>query len=147
MKEASLQKEKLEIEIKYLNGWLMEMDEEAKYAKRTAKDAVWKASKSSVIMSNRLQRSKDFNFLVGKLKEELSDEYHLQETLQIMNTIYLQIKRERIIGRRGGSIRWPVHTVMIICDLLVNRNPPSDIPDNTQTMSATLNGSEVNEIP
>ena len=44
------------------------MAEEVKDAKRTAKDAVRKASKSSVIMSNRLQRLKDLKLNVVKLK-------------------------------------------------------------------------------
>ena len=69
MQEAESQKEKLESDIKYLNGWLMEMAEEVKDANRTAKDAVQKASKSSVIMSNSLQRLKDLKLLIGELKE------------------------------------------------------------------------------
>ena len=44
------------------------MAEEVKDAKRTAKDAVRKASKSSVMMSNRLQRLKDLKLNVVKLK-------------------------------------------------------------------------------
>ena len=57
------------------------MAEEVKDAKRTANYAVWKGSKSSFIMYNRLQRLKYLNFLVGKLKEELADEYHLREII------------------------------------------------------------------
>ena len=85
--------------------------------------------------------------LVGKLKEEIADESHPRETLQRMSTIRLQKKRERSIGRRGGSLQYPAHIVMLICELLVNGNPPSDIPDKIQTISTALNGSEVNEIP
>ena len=51
----------------------METDEEVKDDKRKIKDDFHKASKSSVIMSNRLQKLKDFKLLVGKLKEELAD--------------------------------------------------------------------------
>ena len=47
--EAS-QKEKIESDIKYLNGWLMEMAEEVKYANRMENDAVRKASKAGIIM-------------------------------------------------------------------------------------------------
>ena len=47
----------------------MEMAEEVKGAKRTKNDDVRKASKSSVIMSNRLQRLKELKFIIGKLKE------------------------------------------------------------------------------
>ena len=75
-----------------------------KDAKRTAKDDVWKASKSTVIMSNKIQRLKDLKLLVGELKEEIADESHPQETIQRMSTICLQIKRERTIGRQGVSL-------------------------------------------
>ena len=51
----------------------MEMAEEVKYSKRTANNAVRKASKSSVIISNRLKRLKDLKLLVGKLKAEFAD--------------------------------------------------------------------------
>ena len=46
----------------------MKMGEEVKDAKRKAKDSVRKASKSSSIMSNRLQRLKYLKLLVGELK-------------------------------------------------------------------------------
>ena len=89
----------------------------------------------------------DLKLLVGKLTEELADEYHLREALQIMSTICLQIKRERSIERPRGSLQWPVYIVMLICDLLVNATPPSANPANIQTMSAALAVCEVIEIP
>ena len=55
----------------------MEMAEEVKDSKCNAKDDVWKDIKSSSIMPNRLKRLKYLKLLVGKLKEELADEYHL----------------------------------------------------------------------
>ena len=63
-----------------------------------------------------------------------------------MSTIRLLINCEITIGRLGGSLRWPVHTIILICEFLVNGTPPSAIPANTQTMSAALTGSETNEI-
>ena len=36
---------------------------------------------------------------------------------------------------------------MLICEILVNGNPSSTIPDNIQIMYAAINGSEVNELP
>jgi hypothetical protein len=45
--------------------------------------------------------------------------------LEHRQTIQLQIKKERPIGRRGGRSRWPVHVVMLICKFLVNGTPPS----------------------
>ena len=73
MQEAASQKEKLESYIKYINGCLMKTAEEVKDANRMAKYSVWKGSKSSVIIYNRLQRLKDLKFLIGELKEELAD--------------------------------------------------------------------------
>ena len=123
------------------------MAEEVKVAKRTAKDDFHKTSKSSVIVYNRLQRLNGLNLLVGKLKEELADESHLGETLQISSTICLQIKLERNIRRPRGSLQWPVHIVMLICELLVNATPPSAILSDIQKMPADLVGCEVNELP
>ena len=56
----------------------MEMDEELKDANRIAKDDVRKASKSSVFMSNRLQRLKDLEFIVGEFRgvQARDDEKH-----------------------------------------------------------------------
>ena len=36
---------------------------------------------------------------------------------------------------------------MLVCELLVNGNPPSDIPASIQTMSSAITGTEVNELP
>ena len=68
------------------------------------------------------------------------------KTVQRMSTIRLQIKRDRTIGRQRGSLRWPFHIVMLICELVDNGNPPSTIPDNIQTMYAALTAIEVNDI-
>ena len=57
------------------------------------------------------------------------------------------MKRERTIGLRGGSLCCPLHIFMLICELLVNGNPPSTIPANIQTIYAALTGIEVNELP
>ena len=67
--QGAASQKKLESDIKYLNGWLIEMYEKVKDAKRMAKETVKKSSKSSVIMYNRIQRLKDLEFLVGELKE------------------------------------------------------------------------------
>ena len=47
------------------------MTEEMKYSKFTAKCAVRKASKSSVIIFNRIKRLKYLKLLVRELKEEI----------------------------------------------------------------------------
>ena len=63
-----------------------------------------------------------------------------------MSTIRLKIKRERNIGRQRGSLRWPLHIVMLICEPLVNVTTTYAIPDNIQKTSNTLTGSEADEI-
>ena len=88
------------------------------------------------------------------LKDELANENHLRAsleedlaTLKRMKTIRMQIKRERPIGRRGGSSKWPVHIVILICELLVNGTPPSAVPANIQSSSAAFTGCEAKELP
>ena len=48
---------------------------------------------------------------------------------------------------RGGSCKWPVWVVQLICELLVNGTPPSAIPGNIQIMYETLHGEETEDLP
>ena len=48
---------------------------------------------------------------------------------------------------RGGSRKWPVWVVQLICELLVNRMPPSAIPGNIQIMYETLHGEKTEDLP
>ena len=111
------------------------------------KEEARKATKSSIIASKRLEVLTDLKLCVGKLHNDLANESHLQESLERMSTTRIQIKLERKVGHQGGSGKWPVHIIMLTCDLLVNGTPPSAVPGNTQTMSAALLGSEVSEMP
>ena len=61
-----------------------------------------------------------------------------------MQKIQLAIKCEIIVGRHGGSSKWPVHIVLLIFKLLINGMPPSAVAYNIQTMSATMTGRELN---
>ena len=145
--ETASNKVKLQDEIKYLKEWLNDMADELKDTKRTAKDAAKKASNSSLLASKRLGILKDLKHQVIELQDDLAEESHIRESLERMSTIRTQIKRERPVGRRGGSGKWPIHIVLLICELLVNGTPPSAVPANIQTMSAALLGSEVGELP
>jgi hypothetical protein len=88
---------------------------------------------------------------LSKLKDELIDESHLVEELQqklaSIQQIRQVVKREKCVGRRGGSRRWPIHVVLLICELLVNGTPPSAVPKNMQTHSAYFTGDEAEELP
>ena len=71
----------------------------------------------------------------------------LIDKLERMNTIRREIKKEETVGRKGGAKRWPVHVVMLICEMLVNGTPPSAVPANIQSLCAILNGAEAEELP
>ena len=49
--------------------------------------------------------------------------------------------------RRGGSCRWPVWVVQLICELLVNGTPPSAVPANIRSVYETLYGKPLDEPP
>ena len=59
----------------------------------------------------------------------------------------MEIKRERQVVRRGGSGKWLVSIVLLICELLVNGIPPSAVPANIQTVSVLLTGTAACELP
>ena len=49
--------------------------------------------------------------------------------------------------RRGGSRRWPVGVVQLICELLVNGTPPVTVRDNIETLYWTLYKKAPQELP
>ena len=107
----------------------------------------------------------DLKSQISTLKDELADESHtrfnaemtvqeslevdkeLQQKLESMQLIRKEIKKEKPIGRKGGGKKWPVHVVLLICELLVNGTPPSAVPKNMQSTSAYFIGAEANELP
>ena len=58
------------------------------------------------------------------------DECHQREALERMRTIQLDIKRERQVGRLGGSGKWKVCIVLLVFEILVNGTPPSAVTSN-----------------
>ena len=77
----------------------------------------------------------------------LLDECHQQEALERMCTIHMDIKRDIQVGRRGGSEKWTVCIVLLVCELFFNGSPPSAVPANIQTVSAALTVTTACEIP
>ena len=63
---------------------------------------------------------KDLKLKVGELKDSLADESHQRAALERLCALHLEIKRQRIVGRKGGSGKWHVRIVLLICELLVN---------------------------
>ena len=84
---------------------------------------------------------------LAEAQDNLADESHQRAGLENMQTLQLDIKRERPVGQQGGSSKWPVHIVLLICELLLNGTPPSAVPANIQTMSSAMTGQEVTEMP
>ena len=80
-------------------------------------------------------------------KEDLVDESHKQAALDCMRKIHIEIKKERPIGRWVGGNWWPVHIVLLTCEILVNGTHPSAVPANIQTSCAAFTGVEADELP
>lgn len=137
-----------------LYEWIDELHSEinttklgVKSANRQLKESSKSKLKLESIASKRLSMLKDLKDQLRVAKDLLADESHQREALERMQTIKLEIKKQRSVGRRGGSKRWPVHIVLLICELLVNGTPPSAVPANIQTMSAAMSGAEASELP
>ena len=137
-----------------LYEWIDELHTNINLGKQAVKDARKDTKlaekmklKLETVASKRLSWLKELKSMLNAAKDMLADESHQQEALERMQTIKLEIKRERTVGRRGGTGRWPVHIVLLICELLVNGTPPSAVPANIQTMSAVMNGAESHEMP
>ena len=64
-----------------------------------------------------------------------------------MRKIHIEIKKKRPVGRGGGGKRWPVHIVLLICEMLVNGTHPTAVRENIQTSCAAFTGVEAKELP
>ena len=64
-----------------------------------------------------------------------------------MCTIQIKIKKERPVGRPGGSKRWPVYIVLLICEMLVNATHPIAVSSNIQSSCALFAIVEADELP
>ena len=64
-----------------------------------------------------------------------------------MRTIQINSKKEIPVGRPGGSKRWSVYIVLLICEMLVNDTHPTAVPDNIQSSCALFTGVEATELP
>ena len=137
-----------------LYEWIDELHSEINNQKRVNREAkkamkMAQASKNKLetVASERLSLLRDLKCRLREAKDMLADESHQREALERMQTIKLEIKRQRSVGKHGGSWKWPVHIVLLICELLVNGTPPSAVPANIQTTSAAFTGAEASELP
>ena len=120
---------------------------ELKGANSAAKVAMRGKLKSDSAAEKRLDLITALKVKLAEALDNLADESHQRFGLKKMQKLQLDIKREQPVGRQGGSSKCPVHIVLLICKLLVNGMPPSDVPVDIQTMSAAMTGKEVTELP
>ena len=144
---ATRNRKEVERQVSSLHVWLADMSAELKASKREAQDALRQKSRASKLASRRLALLREMKVALNECSDELAAESQSRNTLERMQTIQLQIKRERAVGRRGGGSKWPVHIVLLICELLVAGTPPSAVPGNLQATSAYFTGSEASELP
>ena len=85
--------------------------------------------------------------LAAKAKQQKTFKEY-QSQIKEMKSQKLDMKREYRTGRRGpGGGKWPLWTVEMCCDLLVNGTPPSAVPSNICTLYETFYGTEAKECP
>ena len=77
--------------------------EARKAAKKEVKSQQTQLSNARSIASKRLDLLNNLKLELRKARDDLADESHQREALERMNTIQLEIKRERKVGRRGGA--------------------------------------------
>ena len=109
-----------------LSRWYAERD-----ARRAAEDELARLAKESNDQKKVLDRLQQLVDESEGMRKKMKKEWDDDEAAR----------------SRGGSRRWPVWVVLLICELLVNGTPPSAIPGNIKTMYETLYGEETNDSP
>ena len=146
-KAVELKVRELEAEAEDLKDDLAEANAHARAERKKTKAALTQKDKARSTAANRLSMLKSLQLRLDTATDALADTSKKSDTIEDINSLTVQIKRERPIGRRGGSGRWPVHVVLLICELLVNGTPPSAVPKNIQTCHAAFRGAEATELP
>ena len=93
-----------------MNKWVDELHTEINEAKmavklsgREAKSANDKLDKVTFIACTKIVLLKDPKIILDETTDMILDGCNQQEALEHMCTILLEIKKERKVGRRGGS--------------------------------------------
>ena len=127
----------IEQAVEDINEWVDELHAKINDAKmavkalgREANAANDKLDEVTSIACTRLELLKDLKIILAETTDMILGDCHQREALERMRTIHMEIKRERQVGKRGGSEKWPVRIVLLICELLFNGTPPSAVPAN-----------------
>ena len=152
-------------EINEMELWMNEMTSEVTQAMRDKKSALAKVEYDRNIAAKRLQKWTMEKMLrrqaednLAKMEKEMKSVKHELEVanrlLAVNNFRKLEMKKEwsglnatNKRSRRGGSRRWPVWVVQVICELLVSGTPPSAIPSNLLTLYMVLYNERPKNIP
>jgi len=138
IKKTSNTQKKLEDDLTYLKGWMEVTEEELHVTKQVAKTAFLDVAKKDTLTKRRLKILKGYKIEVRELQDSLAKESHQRQALERLRTLRLEIKRERAVGCKGGSGKWPVRIVLLICELLVNGTPLSAVPAKIRAISETV---------
>ena len=145
-KQAEKKKEVLQT-FSDIHDWVDEMYGELKEAQSAEKVAMRGKLKPDSAVEKRLHLLTALKVNLSEARDNLADQSHHRAGLENMEKLQLEIKCEQPVGREGGSSKWPVHIVLLICELLVNGTPPSDVPANIQTILYARKVQEVTKLP
>ena len=133
---------------------VQEMKEEnellKKELKKSQKALQKMTTKKESSVENLREKQRKIKQLTTKLdyaRDELAYEQKIRLSLEKKPTNMHEIKKTKVVGRRGATRKWPVYVVRLILELLVVGSSPSNIPKLLQTMSTELVGKELEEIP
>ena len=87
-------------------------------------------SKYDSVAERGLPLLTDQKVKLAEARDNLAYGSHQRVRLEKMHNIMLDIKRERTVGRHGGSSKKPVRILLLICELFLNCTPPSAVAAN-----------------
>ena len=87
----------------YMLNFMDALATDLKRTKREAKEAVRLNEQNKSLANRRLVLLKDLKVKVGVLKDDLADESKHRVLFEHMSNMRLKIKREKTLGRHGGS--------------------------------------------
>ena len=110
MANVVVRRKAMEQTVEDMNEWVDELYADTNDAKmavkvsgREAKASNDKSDKVTSIACTRLELLKYLTLISDETTDMILDECHQMEALERMRNIQMDIKRERKVGRRGGS--------------------------------------------
>ena len=158
--KAARKESELEEVIKDFDVQQFEMNEDIKDARKATKAVKKMLQRFKIIAEARKEERDNAKARADELQDEaarLSKINDAQaEELEYYKSLLKEsedkkkiMKKEWVMaaGGKGGTKRWPVWVVQLVCELLVNGTTPSAIPKNLVSMYTTLYGEKPKEWP